>query len=186
MDYSDYISSLRKKRINRIFMNSDSEKRKTVYSELLQSANSNLRFLAGNLCDEITNSEDFVEGISDFIENNGKLEIILNQYDEGQIKASNLYKRLAFYSAQNYDVSVMNTSMTVKISIHDKETPAHFAVADHLAYRLEVDIEKRTAICNMKDETLSRKLVEIFTQISSDPQTKTVDLVNLFGLKQKE
>lgn len=58
MNYSDYISTLRKQCQNRIFMNSDNEKRKTVYRELLQSANSHLRFFAGNLCDEITNEID--------------------------------------------------------------------------------------------------------------------------------
>lgn len=167
-------------------MNSDSEKRKTVYRELLQSANSNLRFFAGNLCDDITNGEEFVEGISDFIEKGGRLEIILNQYDEDLIKSSNLYKRLAFYSAQNYAVSVMTTSMTVTISIQNQDTPAHFAVADQMAYRLEIDIEKRNAICNMNDEALTQKLIDIFTQISSNSQTQTVDLVKLFSLKAKE
>lgn len=186
MDYSEYISTLRKNRQNRIFMNSDNEKRKDVYRELLQSANSNLRFFAGNLCDEITNSEEFVERISDFIEKNGNLEIILNRYDEDLIKASNLYKRLAFYSAQNYAISVMTTSMTVSISIQDKETPAHFAVADQMAYRLEIDIENRNAICNMNDGALAQKLIDIFTQISSNSQTKIVDLVKLFSLKAKE
>lgn len=186
MEYSEYISTLRKTRQNRIFMNSDSEKRKTVYRELLQSANSNLRFFAGNLCDDITNGEEFVEGISDFIEKGGRLEIILNQYDEDLIKSSNLYKRLAFYSAQNYAVSVMTTSMIVTISIKDQDTPAHFAVADQMAYRLEIDIEKRNAICNMNDEALAQKLIDIFTQISSNSQTQTVDLVKLFSLKAKE
>lgn len=47
MTYSDYISSLREKRINRMFLNSDSEKRKSVYRELLQCANKKLRFFAG-------------------------------------------------------------------------------------------------------------------------------------------
>ena len=186
MDYSDYISTLRKQCKNRIFMNSDSEKRKTVYRELLQSANSNLRFFAGNLCDEITNSEAFVEEISDFIEKNGALEIILNQYNEDLIKASNLYKRLAFYSAQNCAVSVKRTSMSVNISIHDQDTPAHFAVADHQAFRLEVDIEKRTAICNMNDEIFAQKLVDIFEKISSNSQTHIIDLVKLFSLKAKK
>lgn len=167
-------------------MNSDSEKRKTMYRELLQSANSNLRFFAGKLCDDITNGEEFVEGISDFIEKGGILEIILNQYDEDLIKSSNLYKRLAFYSAQNYAVSVMTTSMTVTISIQDQDTPAHFAVADQMAYRLEIDIEKRNAICNMNDEALAQKLIDIFTHISSNSQTQIVDLVKLFSLKAKE
>lgn len=186
MDYSEYISTLRTKRQNRVFMNSDSEKRKTVYRELLKSANSNLRFFAGNLCDEITNSEEFVEGISDFIEKNGKLEIILNKYDEDLIKKSNLYKRIAFYSAQHCAVSVKKTSIAVSIKNNDMETPAHFAVADLLAYRLEVDIDKRIAICNMNDGVFAQKLVETFEQISSSSQTTTVDLVELFSLKPKE
>lgn len=186
MDYSEYISTLREKRQNRVFMNSDSEKRKTVYRELLQSAKSNLRFFAGNLCDEITNSEEFVEGISDFIEKKGTLEIILNKFDEDLIKTSNLYKRIAFYSAQNYDVSVKKTSITVNISNNKKETPAHFAVADVLAYRLEVDIDKRIAICNMNDEVFAQNLVDIFEQISNNSKTSIIDLVNLFSLKPKE
>lgn len=186
MEYSEYISTLRKNRQNRIFMNSDSEKRKIVYRELLQCANSNLRFFAGNLCDEITDSEEFVEGISDFVEKRGNLEIILNQYDEDLIKSSNLYKRLAYYSAKHNAISVMRTSMTVTISIQGHETPAHFAVADQLAYRLEVDIEKRNAVCNMNDGALAQSLIDIFKQISSDSQTQTVDLVKLFSLKTKE
>lgn len=177
---------MRKKRINRMFLNSDSEKRKSVYRELLQCADKNLRFFAGNLCDDITNSDDFVEGISDFIEKNGNLEILLNKYDESLIKESNLYKRLAFYAARNYNVAVKSTPVTVNIHLNGKDTPAHFAVADFYAFRLEVDIEKRTAICNMNDEKFSQMLIKTFEKISSDAQTVEIDLVKLFSLKPKE
>lgn len=185
MNYSDYISTLRQMRQNRIFMSSDNEERKTVYLELIKSADSNLRFLAGNLCDEITNSEEFVEAISDFIEKKGQIEIILNQYNEEIAKESNLYKRLAYYSAQNYSISVQQTSATVSIGNTEKETPAHFAVADLSSFILEMDIEKRIAICNMNDVELTKKLTDIFEQISSNPETYSIDLVNLFSLKQK-
>lgn len=186
MTYSDYISSLREKRINRMFLNSDSEKRKSVYRELLQCADKKLRFFAGNLCDDITNSDDFVEGISDFIEKNGSLEILLNKYDASLIKESNLYKRLAFYAARNYNVTVKSTPVTVTIHLNGKDTPAHFAVADYYAFRLEVDIEKRIAICNMNDEKFSQILIQTFDKISSDSQTVEIDLVKLFSLKPKE
>ena len=186
MTYSDYLYSLREKRINRMFLNSDSEKRKSVYRELLQCADKNLRFFAGNLCDDITNSDDFVEGISDFIEKNGNLEILLNKYDESVIKESNLYKRLAFYAARNYNVTVKSTPVTVNIHLNGKDTPAHFAVADFYAFRLEVDIKKRTAICNMNDEKFSQMLIKTFDKISSDSQTVEIDLVKLFSLKPKK
>ena len=183
MDYKDYISYLRKNRINKHFLNSDSDKRKTVYLELLKNAKSHLRFFAGNLSDEITNSEEFVEGISDFIENKGKLEIILNKFDESVARNSNLYKRLAFYASRGYNISVMKTPIEVTIKLNEKDTPVNFAVSDTNAYRLEVDVDKRNALCNMNDEEFSQKLIDTFHKLSSNSQTIKVDLIDLFSLK---
>ena len=99
-EYSIFVSELAKNRENRIFLNSDEEHGLIVYVNLLKSAKKQIRIFAGRLCEHIGNKPEFVEAISEFIENNGQVSILLNNYDEKIIVNSPLFKRLAYYISE--------------------------------------------------------------------------------------
>ena len=105
-EYSIFVSELAKNRENRIFLNSDEEHGLIVYVNLLKSAKKQIRIFAGRLCEHIGNKPEFVEAISEFIENNGQVSILLNNYDEKIIVNSPLFKRLAYYISEKKKVKV--------------------------------------------------------------------------------
>jgi hypothetical protein len=86
---------------------------------------------------------------------------------------------LAYYqSLGEYHILIKST--TTQIAYKDKS--AHLAIGDRCSYRIETDIEKRTAICNMADSDYSEKLVSFFDTVFNDPANLVIDLVKIFNL----
>lgn len=86
--YKIFIHDLAKNGIDKAFLNSDSEKMKTVYIEMLNHSEKEFRIFAGLLCNEVTSSQEYINAISSFVERRGVLRILLNQYKEDNIKES--------------------------------------------------------------------------------------------------
>ena len=91
--------------------------------------------------------------------------------------STNIYKRLKLNPAyQKGRIEIKNAG-------HDRfflgKKPVNFCVADGLMYRVEDDIERRTALCNFGDakkaEALEYAFDKVFCQIPN-----TVDLNQLF------
>lgn len=182
-EYSNFVSELAKNRENRIFLNSDEEHGLIVYVNLLKSAKKQIRIFAGRLCEHIGNKPEFVEAISEFIENNGQVSILLNNYDEKIMINSPLFKRLAYYMSEKKKIRVKKTEVTVSLGNNGQ---VHFAIADDVAYRLETDVVERTAQCNFNDSIIATKLVSAFEQIfNSDKYCHDIPLMNLFSYDVK-
>lgn len=182
-EYSIFVSELAKNRENRIFLNSDEEHGLIVYVNLLKSAKKQIRIFAGRLFEHIGNKPEFVEAISEFIENNGQVSILLNNYDEKIIVNSPLFKRLAYYISEKKKVKVKKTEVTAHLGDNGQ---VHFAIADDVAYRLETDVVERTAQCNFNDSTIATKLVSAFEQIfNSEEYSHDIPLMNLFSYDVK-
>ncbi len=176
-----HIQALTKSGLN--FLNSDEEKMKTVYMEMLNNANSEFRIFAGTLACDVTNSTDFVETLSDYIERGGFLHILLNDYDENVVLQSQLFKRLAYYQTQKKDVVVKRSIDHPYIKTQEGQKYVHFALGDKMSYRVETDIEKRTAICNMNNPDLTSKYVSFFDELFVKPENTEINLVELFKLR---
>ena len=181
-EYQAFVHHLAVNRINQRFLNSDEEKMRSVFVELFNGSNSNVRIFAGNLCNGSVETPLYIEALSDFIERKGSLQILLNNYDPEAAKASNLFKRLAYYISEGYSISIKQTSAKPYLTAPNKgKQYVHFSTGDNQSYRLETDLENRTAICNMNDPTFTGKLVDLFDKIFNDGASAEInfnDLIN--------
>ena len=179
--YKSFVHNLAENQIDKVFLNSDNNKMLSVFQEMFEYANFEFRIFAGDLCNETTGSKEYIESISNFIEKKGKLYILLNNFHQEKSVTHNLYKRLAYYQSLGENHIYIKTT---KNQVLYKGEVAHLAIGDHRSYRIETDIEKRTAICNMSSPEYSEKLVSIFDDLFNDEDNLIVDLVRIFNLQQ--
>ena len=183
-NYSLFVRFLAENKINRDFLNSDEDKMLTVFTEMFRQSKKEVRIFAGNLCNESTNSEQYIDAISDFIEANGKVRILLNSFERDCALDSNLFRRLAFYKNAGYDVIVKDTNMMPYITERGQQKYVHFSVGDCSIYRVEIDTELRRAICNMHNETTSKALADTFDKVFESDDSREINLIDLFDRKQ--
>lgn len=178
-DYREFVHGLAANKTDMIFLNSDEDKMLSVFVEMFNSAKKEFRIFAGSLCNKTTNSNGYIEAISNYIEKKGELYILLNEFDRDKVY-NNLFKRLAYYQSMNYNIKIKSTK--AKITYHDN--PAHFAVGDRISYRIETDIKKRSAVCNMYSPEFSESLIRIFDKIFNDERSIDVDLLGIFNIRE--
>lgn len=167
-DYKKKIHSLSCNNESIMFMNADNEKALSVFVELFHRANEMIRLYSGALVNtEVSNNPQFIAALSDFLEKDGvKLEILLNDYRECLFENTPLYKRLSFYNSNGSDITIRRTEKKLYFARPGQEkTECHFCVCDLASYRLEIDIENRSAICNFNDTVGAGVLIERFDEM---------------------
>lgn len=183
-DYKRFIHGLAENNINRVFLNSDEGKMLDVFTELFNHSQNEVRIFAGSLCNQTTNSCEYIEALSDFIDRNGKLIILLNSFNENEAKNSNLYKRLAYYQSEKENsVKIRTTDSKPYIIIRNEKQYVHLAIGDAKFYRLETDIDARTAICNTTDSETAFKYRQFFDKIWEKSSNKDLELSSIFDNK---
>lgn len=180
-NYRSFVRSLANNCTNQIFLNSDNDKMLSVFIEMFENSQKEFRIYAGNLCNDVTNSKEYIEAISNFIEKKGQLFILLNNFNAEEIVNYNLYRRLAYYQSLNdYNIKIKYTHTKILYN----SNPAHFAVGDRHSYRIETDIKNRTAVCNMNDPEYCAKLIRLFDKVFVDAGSVDVDLIKIFNINK--
>ena len=179
-NYKVFVRQLAESNDPRTFLNSDEEHALDVFVTLFQTAQHSLRIFAGCLCKHVGNKNDYVVALSEFIERGGKLTILLNDFDENAARNSNLYKRLAYYITKGYPVVVKKTSARPYLTSDPNKKPIHFTVADGKAYRLETDIEQRTAECSFNNPLMAKAISDFFDKLVDRDDAEVIDIVALF------
>lgn len=169
--------------VNRTFLNSDEEKALAVLVELFKSAKQIVRIFAANLCNNVGSEDEYVETLSDFIEADGEVRILLNNYQEEQLSQSKLFKRLAYYQSIDRKVTVKKTDVKPYYVGDENKAEVHFTIADDKGFRIETDVEKRTARCNFNNPEEATPIVKFFDSIFND--SSVIDLLPLFGYGNK-
>ena len=118
--------------------------------------------------------------LSEFLERGGSLKILLNKYDKEIAKSSGLYKRLAYYKEKDFPIVVKETQAHPFFTSDPDKKEIHFTVADEKSYRIETDIEKRTAECNFNNPNLAKGITTFFDGLFSREDAKEIDLIKLF------
>lgn len=183
--YSDFVRSLARSGDGRTFLNSDEDKAVEVMINLFHVSNEEVRILAGNLCNNVGNNPEYIIALSEFIERGGKLYILLNDFNVDMAKTSNLYKRLAYYISISEDpkeptIKIKTTTAKPWLSSDSEKKPVHFAVGDKKAYRIETDIVKRTANCNLNNPAVAEGVAAFFDSLFNREDAQALDLTNLF------
>ena len=182
--YREYVNDLAQKRVNNTFFNSDEAHALEVFINLFQIAKGEIRIFAGNLCSYVANKPKYIEKISDFIEKNGIVKILLNDYDKEKSIDSNLFLRLALYKSLGKNIHIKTTSIKPYYTSDPDKKEIHFTVVDNNAYRIETDINDRTASCNFNNDIEGNSLVVFFDSIFNDEASLDIDLLSLFNLNE--
>lgn len=177
--YRQFISLLSDNHIDRVFLNSDEKHAIEVFVKLFETAKSTIRIYAACLCNEVTNDPRYIKALSDFIEKSGTLKILLNKYDRELAINSNLFKRLAYYAENEKPIYVKTTKSKFYNSGDKDKKEIHFTVVDNISYRLETDIEKRTAECNFNSEPVATNMASLFDEVF-ERSDETINLKEMF------
>lgn len=178
--YKQFIADLANHKIDRVFLNSDEEHALAVLVQLFQIAQKEVRIFAGNLCHHVGNKQEYIVALSEFLERGGILHILLNNYDEAIAKTSNLYKRLAYYKAKKMPIVIKETKARPYLTNDQEKKEVHFTVGDYSAYRIETDIENRTAECNFNNPIIAKQTADFFDKIFNQPNSTEINLEKLF------
>ena len=181
VEYKTFVRSLAEGKKNKVFLNSDQDKAIVVLVELIRKAQKELRIFAANLCNGIGDSGEYIIAISEFVERGGSIKILLNQYDPECAKNSSLYKRLAYYVSLGKSISIKTTNAVPYRTGDEEKKPIHFTIGDKNSYRIETDIEKRTAECNFNSQEVASGIADFFDKLFDNEATEDVDLVGLFN-----
>lgn len=179
-NYKDFVMALSVSGENKTFLNSDEEHALEVLVRIFQTAQKEIRIFAGCLCHHVGNKQEYIIALSEFLERGGSLKILLNKFDKEKAKTSGLYKRLAYYKEKNYPVIVKESQALPYFTEDPDKKEIHFTVADDKAYRIETDIEKRTAECNFNNPNLAKDMTTFFDKLFIREDAKEIDLINLF------
>ncbi len=183
--YKEFISSIAKSGENRTFLNSDENHALEVLIQLFQIAQSEIRIFAGCLCKHVGNQPEYIVALSEFIERGGTLHILLNKFDEDSAKTSNLYKRLAYYKSKGYPILIKKTNLRPYRTEDTEKQEVHFTIGDNCAYRIETDIEKRTAECNFANPILANQFAVFFDSLFERSDSEEIDIIKLFDNDNK-
>lgn len=181
-EYRNFVASLAAgDGINRVFLNSDEDKALIVLVELFKSAKTVVRIFAANLCQHVGNQKDYIEALSDFIERGGQVKILLNKFSQETALQSDLYKRLAYYKADQKPVFVKQTTARPYYTNDESKKEVHFTIADSKGFRIETDTEKRTARCNFNNPEEAEGVIKFFDEEFEKEYAKEINLTELFG-----
>ena len=178
--YKEFVKNMAINGENRLFLNSDEDHALDVLVQLFQISKEQIRIFAGCLCKHVGNRPEYVVALSEFIERGGTLHILLNAFYEECARNSNLYKRLAYYKSLNMPIVVKGTSAKPYLTGDSDKKEVHFTIGDKKAYRIETDIEKRTAECNFNNPRIATNTADFFDSLFSRDDSKEIDIVKLF------
>lgn len=179
-EYKKFVTLLAKNKENRVFLNSDEDHALDVLVEIFQLSQKKVRIFAGCLCQHVGNQPEYIVALSEFLERGGELEVLLSAYDEQSAKNSNLYKRLAYYKSEGKPIVVKQTTIKPYLSNDPEKKEVHFTVGDDVAYRMEMDVQKRTAECNLNNPIAAKIIADFFDNLFVKEESVEVNLIKLF------
>lgn len=176
-DYRKAVEYYASNHLNYLFHNKGPEHAKIIFENIFKVANEHIRIAANNLWNtEVVNTQEYIDALRTFLDKpNSKLDIILtNEPNWNEVKAdeaNNIYKLLLNYKSKVR----IKTGEGKNFRKTDTNQIVHLCTADDSIYRLEDNIDERTAICNFKDEKTVSELNKIFDGVFNSG-IKVVDL----------
>jgi hypothetical protein len=170
-DYATNIERLASGKINEIFYNSCEAHALIVLKNLIRNAESYVKSLCGNMCSEISNDEEYLNIVENFLRNNpqGKFSILFDSYEEGFLEKP-IAKLLSKFSSQ-VEIRQLKSGR-----IMYQGSPIHFSVSDDRAFRIETDIEKKMAWGNYNDIGKANVFSSVFDKFFEDKYSDTIIL----------
>lgn len=153
-----------------LFHNKGPEHAKIIFENIFKTAEKHIRIAANNLWNsDVVNTEEYINAIDLFLnKKDAKLDIILTSepdWKEVKEKENPNFYRFIFNHQAFTDGRVeirCGNGRSFKLNIKGTTKAVHFCTADGCMYRLEDDIDNRSAICNFKDTKSADVLEKAF------------------------
>lgn len=163
-EFERYIFRIKEKYPKELFFNSGTEKSVISLSQIINQAKYKVVIFAQSLCDleepkqgNPAQYKEYIDSLSGFLEsapdNSKSLQVLLQKNINGQeveqkLKENNqaLWELFVLFKEK---VDLRFT--TANISQRNSNTPINFTIADQRAYRLEYDVDTRSAECCFDD-----------------------------------
>jgi hypothetical protein len=160
--YKIAIENLANKKDGTYFTNSGKEHAAIVMSNIFKSTDSHIRIFAKNLSGEVCDQDLYIDGLQQFINRKGEIEIILTEEPSSDSKAFKLIKEYQICNPEKVNIKKTATNIS-----NLPELKFHFTVGDERIFRLEKDTSKYLAVCSFNDNEYSKKLISLFKRITS-------------------
>lgn len=158
--YNEAVEFNAKRNNNFMFNNEGNEMALIVFRSIFRNANNNIKVVARNLNNIVTNHKEYISALESFlIKSNSKLELLLSEFDK--TNKCDLFEMLKQYK-EKVTIKVIKDGRTFK---DDKGRIIHFCIADEHMYRLEYNTEKRMAECNFNDIKECQILDKLFCSV---------------------
>lgn len=168
-DYREYVRSLRLEDSPSFFTNSSTEHAKIVLPELFRATQKgeDLCILSRTLSEDVTLEEEYIQELHRCItELNAKLKVILTDYKQDNWERNKIAGYLKTWKNENKADITIYTASPVRTTVGDSgEQEINFTIVGNKAYRLEIDVKNRIAICTFNNTEFAKKLTGIFNQI---------------------
>ncbi|HLP21937.1 MAG TPA: hypothetical protein VK174_16605 [Chitinophagales bacterium] len=162
--YFTYIKNLADSDESESFVNHGKDDAIFTFSTIFNKAESIIKMLSGNLKSGIADSKEYQESLNAFLQRNGRLQILIQDYNaEAQPEIFELF-RLNALLGRGEQIEIKTTKLCVRID----ESEVHFCVADNKMYRIENDIEKFSAYGNFNNPVFATALADIFDKLFTD------------------
>lgn len=178
--YKKYIEELASDKRNKVFFNSGKEHAVIVLSSMFKRARKSIKIYAGNMLGGIANNQAYIDAINDFLARQGKIEILLEEYDEENEPV--IFKTFRRYYRFNPNQIVIKKHIFSLSEGTSQFTPIHFCVVDGRMYRIEKDIVNFAAQGNFNDIGVSTELANAFDKIFNDKTSRLISLSEIKGL----
>jgi hypothetical protein len=155
--YDQFVEQLAKDHVAQVFTNQSAAHALSILRNAFKYAKHDVNIFSGTLDSCVYNDKELISEAKDFItRRNGIIRVLLqNAVDDSRTKDENDFLNAILSSGGHIKLTEDGHPL--------KNAEKHFFVSDTKAYRVELDIRERSAVCNFNDETLGGQLNKLFT-----------------------
>jgi len=167
-DFYEAVENLATIQSEKSFPNSSENHAVAVFKAIFKTAKGNVRIYAENLCGRIPNSDEYINGLKDFIvKRKGKVEILLEEQPGSEnLKEKPIFKMLRSLNEKSYEIKQTNARATLEYGNSEQEI--NFTTGGDTMYRIEYDKFNKKAWCCFNSEKVTNKLNVLFDTFFPD------------------
>lgn len=167
-DYRTAVEFLAKHKLNFDIKNKGDDYAEIILTNIFVNSTKTIRIAANDLRNKVVDSPEYQDALCSFLSKEGTtLKIIVAHLPDSfnEISNNNIYRRLRLHPA--FEEGRISIRIAGKDRFFLNDRPINFCVADGTMYRIENDIDKRTAICNFGNQDKAIELESIFDRAFS-------------------
>lgn len=166
-NYDKFVENLAKNHVAQVFTNQSSSHALSILRNVFKYADKEVNIFSGTLDSCVYNDKELISAAENFLKTKHGIVRVLLQGDVAHSRKD---------VENDFLHVILSLGGDIKLAQDDnplKNVDNHFLVADSKAYRVELDVNERSAVCNFNDESLGTQLKNVF---NSSWESKVIPL----------